>query len=940
MKMRLLSILCFFSIISCTTSDPDWRPLLQSDGLEDFEILNGTATYLRKGNTIIGVTKVNTPNTFLATKEHYGDFELQFDVKIEEGLNSGVQIRSISDPSINDGRVHGYQVEIEDSERGWAAGIYDEARRGWLYPVDRNPSALRSFKKGQWNHYHIIAIGDTLRTWLNGQPVARLVDNMTASGLIGFQVHSIGGEGQANQEIQWKNIQIKTDNVGSNLPAGEAPLVEMIPAVDTSLSEFIIQDGHQLQMLAAEPQVTAPVAADIDPEGNIWVVELPGYMRDIDGSDENHPDGKIVVLSDINGDGAIDRRAVHLDGLVAPRALCLVYGGLLYNDGKILYFQNLRNGATEVVDSTYIHGGNIEHQPNGLYYNLDNWIYSAKSNARYRRINGEWKKDATTIRGQWGMDADLHGRLVYNNNSNGLRGDRVMPNTVIDNPYLEIKALLKNQLSEDQRVYPYQATSLNRGYIPGVLDDEGKLVKFTSVCGPMIYKDPGQWHHDAFVCAPEINAIKQYDLVDKNDPFAQAYKHTYKNKEFLISKDETFRPVNLYNHPKGGFIIVDLRKGVIQHRAYMTSYLREIIKEKKLDQTGHRGRIYRVSEKGSEYRSLKFWDKNISTAELVRLLDHKNGALRLAAQKELVYRDNQETKGLVTAAIKDFGTWGKVHGMWVMEGMNELTIADCQLLNDDHNPIIAYQLLNAIDKNTDLYSGDIISKIALSKSLNIEEIDLQLAHTILDKDDTGKYKGGIVTVKGNTSRAFNEALLSNLDSEFYEEFAMGWAPDTEINEILRSIAKNQASDHKVAPTLLANQWYDNRTAGFELYNKFCLSCHGTDGYGQDGLAPPILNSQYLDGPADKLAAMILQGLHGPIEVSGTTYDMNLVMPGLKHNPDLGDKEISAIISFVNNAFSKAGRPITADQIGKIRKQLGDRMEPLTEDEVFGWKTEE
>ena len=161
-----------------------------------------------------------------------------------------------------------------------------------------------------------------------------------------------------------------------------------------------------------------------------------------------------------------------------------------------------------------------------------------------------------------------------------------------------------------------------------------------------------------------------------------------------------------------------------------------------------------------------------------------------------------------------------------------------------------------------------------------------------------------------------------------------------FSELIQSTIDNQQSKKQVAPTLLSNQWYDNRTAGFELYNNYCLSCHGTDGYGQDDLAPPILNSQYLDGPADKLAALILQGLHGPIEVSGTKYDMNLVMPGLKHNPDLGDKEISAIISFVNNAYSKAGKAIKAAQVGKVRKQLGDRMKPLTEEEVFGWETKE
>jgi hypothetical protein len=135
---------------------------------------------------------LNTPNTFLATKQKYGDFILEYDVKVDNELNSGVQIRSHSIDSYNSGRVHGYQVELDPGPRAYSGGIYDEARRGWLYPLSVNEAGRQAFVQGQWNHFRVEVIGNTIRTWINGQMCANLVDDMTSEGFIALQVHSIG----------------------------------------------------------------------------------------------------------------------------------------------------------------------------------------------------------------------------------------------------------------------------------------------------------------------------------------------------------------------------------------------------------------------------------------------------------------------------------------------------------------------------------------------------------------------------------------------------------------------------------------------------------------------------------------------------------------------------------------------------------------------------
>src|SRR5690606_19510056 len=155
---------------------------------------------------IIGSTVSGEPNSFLTTEKHYGDFILELELFVDPSMNSGVQFRSLSSDDYRNGRVHGYQMEIDPSERAYSGGIYDESRRGWLYPLDLNPAAKTAFKNNAWNKYRIECIGNTIRTWVNDIPVAYLVDDLTSSGFIALQVHSIGKNEQAGKTIRWKNI--------------------------------------------------------------------------------------------------------------------------------------------------------------------------------------------------------------------------------------------------------------------------------------------------------------------------------------------------------------------------------------------------------------------------------------------------------------------------------------------------------------------------------------------------------------------------------------------------------------------------------------------------------------------------------------------------------------------------------------------------------------
>jgi hypothetical protein len=164
---------------------------------------------------------------------------------VDFGLNSGVQFRSNSFPDFKKGRVHGYQCEIETSPRKWAGGIYDEARRGWLYPLTINPKGQQAFVNGTWNHYRIEAIGNEIRTYVNGIMCANLVDPLTAEGFIAFQVHSIRNKEDEGKIVRWKNINILTEN----LTDYRHPVADYAPEIsylENQLSESEKRKGWRL----------------------------------------------------------------------------------------------------------------------------------------------------------------------------------------------------------------------------------------------------------------------------------------------------------------------------------------------------------------------------------------------------------------------------------------------------------------------------------------------------------------------------------------------------------------------------------------------------------------------------------------------------------------------------------------------------------------------
>ena len=205
----IVSLLALLSLSAGSmnyTGQEKWQDLFDGKTLNGWIQRGGKALYNVEDGTIVGTTVLGTPNSFLCTEKTFSNFILELEFKVDTALNSGIQIRSNSFKEYRNGRVHGYQVEIDPSERAFSGGIYDEARRGWLYDLQENEAARKAFKNEEWNHFRIEAIEDSIRTWVNGIPAADLVDSMTATGFIALQVHGSRIEGL---KVRWRNIRIQ-----------------------------------------------------------------------------------------------------------------------------------------------------------------------------------------------------------------------------------------------------------------------------------------------------------------------------------------------------------------------------------------------------------------------------------------------------------------------------------------------------------------------------------------------------------------------------------------------------------------------------------------------------------------------------------------------------------------------------------------------------------
>lgn len=233
--------------VSSATAQKGFTSLFDGKTLNGWKQKTGSANYSVENGMIVGSTVANSPNSFLCTEKEYGDFVLDLEVKIDDTTsNSGIQFRSHFDAAANDGKgkVYGYQYELDPSSRRWTAGVYDEGRRDWLYPLSLNAAAQNAFRLGEFNKVHIECIGNEIKTWINDVPAAYVVDTVDHAGLIALQVHSIGSNtALAGEKIYWKNIRIKTSGIK---PTAFPANIYVLNNIPNKLTDYEKKTGWKL----------------------------------------------------------------------------------------------------------------------------------------------------------------------------------------------------------------------------------------------------------------------------------------------------------------------------------------------------------------------------------------------------------------------------------------------------------------------------------------------------------------------------------------------------------------------------------------------------------------------------------------------------------------------------------------------------------------------
>lgn len=730
-----------------------------------------------------------------------------------------------------------------------------------------------------------------------------------------------------------------------------APLL----SVEQALSSMQIQPGFVLENVAAEPLVASPIDIDFDADGRIWVAEMLTFMPDLDGNNEEVPEGSIAVLQDSNGDGKIDQRTVLLDDIVLPRTVAMVRGGILYADHQQLYFAEVlagdKLGIHEVVDPIYAKGGNVEHKPNSMLYTLDNWYYNSKSNRKYRVLglnssiptgaeeiyrNKYWKMvvAVTDYRGQWGLSSDDYGRLYHNDNSSPAQGEYLRPGMLMKNA--GYKNPVKSAQIGSRRVYPARVNpGVNRAYLPNTLvvdgPNKGKLANFTAASGNQLYRGdqfPENFYGVSFTPEPAANLVSVRRVIET--PGALKGMELYPESEVLTSTDERFRPVNLNTAPDGTLYIVDMYHGVIQHKEFLTTYLREQYASRGLDKNNRSmGRIYRLRWKDNRLGEQPKMSQQ-TPAQWVKHLSHKNGWWRDMARQLIVQQGDTSVVEAVKILLANSDDHiVRINALWTLEGLDALDLAVIETGLSDIHPkvkVSAIELSSRLPaKDHEVIAGHLIKlastdyELALQVALISGEIKSQkslitLKKILIDYADKPWIKEAAISGLTGREDEFKKLLTDFDNSEFIAMLDKVGKEDLINSNVLNLVDYEQDSYHR------GKMLYDGKAA--------CFGCHGKDGKGIDNMGPPLQTSEWVTGSADRLAKVLLSGLMGPIKVNGTQYNTSMVMPGFVAN--LTDQELADVSTYVRNNWGNTASTVYRDLFEKLRKETSNKQIPYTE----------
>ncbi|MFT5410973.1 MAG: hypothetical protein ACI9NC_003706 [Verrucomicrobiales bacterium] len=665
---------------------------------------------------------------------------------------------------------------------------------------------------------------------------------------------------------------------------GTDPIPVLSP--EESLKAIKVAPGFKVELVASEPLVCDPVFAEWDREGRLWVCEFRTYMIDAAGSGENQRISRVVVLEDTDGDGRMDKSTPFVDDMLNPRTLSIVEGGVIVVESGTMWFCEDLDGdlvcdkRTKVMDYAKGATGNIEHAENSLHFTIDNWMYSSKSSRKVAWQNGQATTQSTSGRGQWGMSTDRYGRLYHNSNSSWFSVDW----EVYDKAWRKMGAPTRS-------VYPIHPTpALNRAYKPGMLNERGNPKGVTTISGLAVHSSGAfgeEWEDAIFSFSPGTNTVGAF-RPKKPFPETDGYEHltfeddTVGRREFLASTDTRFRPVNGSFGPDGCLYIVDLHRGIIQHKRFLTPYLRNQSVVKELDKHIGHGRIYRVVP-----------EKHVPVAApttLVDSLSHPYLWWRLSGQKQIVGGNKVELAPEIRSLAQDASasSYSRAHAMWTLAGLGKL------------------------DKET------------VEGALSDEDWFVSMTGLRLAGVPTGVADLFPETLKATAAEIATRK--QPLLGEYAKKLSQQGYPLRAISSYKDKEAKWVKNDSK-----LLKHYREGRV----LYATSCAACHQLSGKGLGNLAPAIAGSDWVTGDEHRLIAVALHGVTGPIEVNGKPVkNVAPVMPG---HGFMKDEQISAILTYIRNAWGNQALAISKEQVKTFRAENGTRVLPWTAEELKNLK---
>ena len=802
-----------------------------------------------------------------------------------------------------------------------------------------------------------------------------------------------------------------------NLPA-PAPL-----SPEEALKSFRLPPGFRIELVASEPMIEAPVAISFDEQGRLFVVEMRGYMRDMEGTTEKEPLGRIALLTDTDGDGRMDKASAFLDNLVMPRGVMAVKGGAFVAEPPNLFFcrDTKGNGIADekilVASDFGTFGGQPEHMANTPTWAMDNRVYAAGYSTSFKLTNGAWQKGPGLGRGQWGLSQDDAGRLFYNYNSDLLRTDLLPAAAYARNPLLRDALGINNKVIKDQSVFPSHPTpGVNRGYDTKTLRADGTLANATSTCGASIYRGdafPAEFRGNAFIPEPSSNLVKRVIITEKDGLLTGT--NAYEEKEFLTSTDERFRPVMTATGSDGALYVVDLYRGMLQHPGFLTHYLIANIKARKLETPINQGRIWRIVR--DDQAAPKATKIPVDVAARVKLLTHPNGWVRDSAQRLLVESADIAAFAPLRALLADAQApaTARLHALWTLDGLAAARAEDVRLalkdtdaqvraaairiapaemsaelcaLKDEKEVLVlahlAIRLSAANLAETDkalaellVAHGDIAlvregaltgargREIALAKAVAALGSDANLKQTgpVLDGFATlisqaskaGPFEGMLEIAANLGDRHLRAAILRGLDQSIRDPKTKKSAPIktiwlnaeptslaklkktvTEAN-VLKNLERVTArlawvgkpgapAPPKVVALTKAQQILLEK--GKVTYANLCAACHQPHGHGLDGLAPPLVDSDWVLGKPDVTARIVLHGLGGPVKVGNRIWDLTMPPMGM-----LSDEEVAGVLTYIRREWEHNGSPVDAKFVTGIRKQYAEHSNSWTADEL-------